>query len=488
MTRPRDPLHRTHAPILIFLSAAACHKAPPVAVDAGPTPRDSADLDAGPPPARCQVTGTVELGAPNDAQDFDVGDGLMAPEAALVGVLRTQHGARVAGVARVPHGGRAATLLDLGNVAPSVSPPTLFSRGDEVLAVVSILGPEADDAGHALARQGGRWTLFRLGDKAEPLLTIGESGADAELSTMAALGAPAGSPFGALLAWDEDAAHATLPRPPLTARATPGAKGDEGVSAGEPARGVIRLAFLAQDMRSVARIDSLSPDTSDAERPKIAAREGGFWVAWIARKLELGRDVPTELEGPGEERAYRWLELLALDAQGKPIGPVRRLTTATGHVTGFEMASTSRGSHLDLYVGVDDERGQGLGGGIAHVVAQLDGSPRTSLIVLEGAGRDSSPWLAAVAGVPSALLYVDAADHMRAVRLDLEGNATGPPSLEPALEQTRPIGVGPAVVVKAEAEASVPAAIDVLSLALTSTNPAASAQVVLRWASCDVQR
>jgi hypothetical protein len=441
---------RAEVAVLVFV--AACRKTPPVVADAGVVVTEDAGMaEAGPPASRCSVTGTVTLGS-GETEDLDIEEGVFTSDAAWVALLRTTHGSRIASVVRLGAKESAAHPVDLGAVAGDVSPPTLFVRGNDVLAASCVL-PRAD-VGASARSEGGHWTVSRLsGDAAAPLLVLAQTGKD--VPTLSACAGPSGSPFGAALAWDEDRAGAHAP-------VTDG---------GELPRGAVRVAFLTPDLRAVARVDTVSPETSDAERPKVLAREGGFWVAWMARRLEASREPAPDLEAPGEEPAYRWVEVLALDAQGKPAGPVRRLTPALGHASGFEMVSAPA-SRLDVYVALDDEREQGAGGSIVHAVVTAASPPRT-VPLSEGVGRARGLWLDEQSPRPSVLLYVDFADHVRALNLNDEGDADGVASFEPALDELRPFALRRAAHGIEGLAATAP----------TSTRPSA-----LRWISCNASR
>jgi hypothetical protein len=440
------------------------------ALDAGHDVATS--LEGGDAAPRCEVTRTSSFGDAEEGQDLDVGDGPLLPGGAFVGLLRTVRGSRLASVARIPQSGAQARVMDLGQVSGAVSPPTLFARDDDVFAVGRVLPALAREAGDSVIPGDSRGaTLFHVADASpatgmvtsaqapEPLLTLPPMGTDA--SAIAAVAAPMGSPLGAILAWDEDA-----PRP--VSRSS-----DPQAGVGIDIRGVIRVALVGPNMRTLMRVDLVSPGATDAERPRVALREGGFWVAWIARKIEPEKDAASEIEGPGQEQAYRWVELLALDVQGKPVGPVRRLTAATGHASGFVMDTDPRGSRLDLYVGLDEERSDGTGGGIVRVTLGPEGPPRVTPMLSEGVARGSAPWLVRAA-MGEWLLYVDvvdAADHTRALLLDNEGQITGLPSLEPNLDDARPIAASPMRGASASSGGEV--------LALTQAPPGP-----LRWLSC----
>jgi hypothetical protein len=238
--------------------------------------------------------------------------------------------------------------------------------------------------------------------------------------------------LGAVLAWDEDRIRPT--------------SGDPRTDGADGVRGVIRLALVGADMRTLLRVDVASPELTDAERPRVALRDGGFWVAWLARRTEPIRDAAADLEGPGQERAYQWVEVLALDTLGSAMGPPRRLTSATGHATGFMMdvrePGQDRSPRLDIYAGLDEERANGAGAGITRVTLANDGLPRLAPLLAEGAARGVTPWLLRRPDGTGRIFFVDSGDNgnqVRSILLDADGNPVGAPTLEPGLEDARPL-------------------------------------------------
>jgi hypothetical protein len=454
-----------------LIEVFGCHKPPPTpqqeAGVAEPTRDAAANLEAIDASPHCRITGIGKLGGPDEGQDLDVGDGLLTPGAALVGVSRTTGGSRLASVLRVPRQGEA-TFTDLGRISKDVPPPALFARDDDLFAVARV-SPDAvnGDGGSGIVAEARGATVFRIaGTSFEPLITLPPGGADP--SAIAAVAAPVSSPLGAVLVWDEDAPRPASAMADLSANAPPNV------------RGTIRVALIGPDLRTLLRVDVASPDTTDAERPRVALRDGGFWVAWIARQTEPRKDAAPEIEGPGQDRAYRWVEVVALDLQGKARGPIRRLTSATGHASGFVMAAKgtsaeSLASSLDVYVGLDDEPSEGSGGGITRVTVGPDGTAHTVPLVSDGVARDAAPWRIGEAS-GGWLLYLDAAggaEHLRSFPLDGEGNPAGPSSLEPVLDDARPIAW---VAAKRGGTPSASGA-EILALAQSQPGP-------LRWFSC----
>lgn len=365
------------------------------------------------------------------------------PGGAIVGLLRVGTGGKKASVARV--GPRApARVVDLGAVTGDDPPPRPFVRGTEVFAAGYVA--TAGDAGHRGERRLG---VFRVTDSPELLVTVPQAGDGSPAFDAVAL--PADSFAGALLVWDENA-------PELV------------VEGGEEPRGVIRAALLAPDLRSVSQVATVSPDITDAERPRVALRDGGgFWVAWVARKREPSRDAGLELEVPAEDRAYRWVELLALDEHGRPAGAARRLSSASGHVAGFTMTAT--GSRLDATIVMDDEAVDGEGGEVLHVTALAEGAPRTISIRPVGAGRGTTPWVAWAPGTAGWLTFVDTTDHTHLVPLDADGAPAGQDSVEPLLDDARPVLAG-------AFDPARPGAPEVLAVSPSSGG-------ALRWLTCE---
>src|SRR5690606_15725718 len=130
-------------------------------------------------------------------------------------------------------------------------------------------------------------------------------------------GGDGGAAPAVLVAWDEDAPIA------------PGKYVSE--------RGLGKV----QPLGSAAKAKVASPEPSDAEGPRLLARPGGAWLAWLARRPE--GDMTWAVEGPAEQRSYRWIELVALDLGGQPVGPVRRVSSDRGRVTSFSLAGASAG-------------------------------------------------------------------------------------------------------------------------------------------------
>jgi hypothetical protein len=147
------------------------------------------------------------------------------------------------------------------------------------------------------------------------------------------------------------------------------------------------------------------------------------------------------VEGPGEKRAYRWVEIASLDARGEAVGPVRRVSSEKGRAAAFEL--TKWGS--DLVVLVQDEAApsEGAGGRIVrHLVKErvetadvVDGGVGHALadLVPVSAGGDAARWLA----------WTDTAERFHMMPLAPGLVASARPTLEPALDGARVLAASP---------------------------------------------
>jgi hypothetical protein len=166
----------------------------------------------------------------------------------------------------------------------------------------------------------------------------------------------------------------------------------------------------------------VTPETSDVDEPRLVARSGGYWLAWIARKPEPLRDAAPELEGPGERRTHAWLEIVPLDPTGKPTGPVKRVTDAGSRVEAFDLMT--QGGALTALVKDDEAPADNAGSRLLV----YDGE-KTRVVVAEGVGR----------GIPDLLggfaAFRDEQDRARLVPLVPAPDPR--PSPEPALDGAR---------------------------------------------------
>ena len=164
-------------------------------------------------------------------------------------------------------------------------------------------------------------------------------------------------------------------------------------------------------------------------------------MAWIAHRPEPigdagGRGRAAVAEAPAEDRAFSWIEVVAIGDDGAPGGPPRRITSATGHAASFDLAPRSHGG-LGVVVRDETQLREGEGGRILHVDVLPDGgAEEPSILVPSGAGRGSVDLLTG-SGAEAWLAYSDAQDRTVLLPLRPPRAAIGSPSIEDALEGGR---------------------------------------------------
>jgi len=377
--------------------------------EAAPTATDAmaglAPAEAGPAevpaiaPSRCQATGGGAAVA--SPEELEVGDAVLFGDGYAVGMVHRTAAGRVAAVALLDKGVTSARVVDLGVTLGDATPPRLVRRGQELLVAGYTLPKKSD------TRELGLQVIGAGGD-AKPLAAISQQRDD---SLAFDLG-------GGLVAWDEE----TTVSPP---------------------RGVVRVAQVFADHAGAAR-DASSPD-SDAEMPRVVADGAGYFVLWMARRPEPGSAIDASasaaLEAIGEPRAYSWLEMVTLDAAGAPLGPTRRLTPPSGHVSAYDVQPLAGNGPTLLVVARDDgEAVDGSGGALLRVRVREDGADPPLAFPGDGLGRGAPslvegqlPWLA----------WIGPHEEMRLLPLDAAGVPVAPPSAEALLNDALPLAALP---------------------------------------------
>jgi len=128
--------------------------------------------------------------------------------------------------------------------------------------------------------------------------------------------------------------------------------------------------------------EPLSAAGADVDSPRLAVRSGGYWLA-VARSLDAARAKPkSPLSDAGPDLAEgdslldigtRRIEVIKLDAQGKPSSSSLVVTAPGARPMSFELAAAADGS---AYVGFrgDDTTPGAAGGALQLVHVKLDGS------------------------------------------------------------------------------------------------------------------
>ena len=334
----------------LLLTLAACSKkatppAPPPESEVVTTLSSNAPMTRteGPPP-RCHIEGKdLPLG-----EDAVVGDAIVTNGALHLGVIRKRTGA----VLKIPLDLSTQTATDTGPVRGEDPPPSPRAAG---AAVVPVFYTNMKEAGTSRD------------------LSVGDRGAvtqQADESTAFDVAFPPDGP--PVVAWDEDA---PIPQGQFV-----------------PDRGQIRVQLAGET--TTARV--ASPFTSDADAPRLARKKGGgFWLAWIAKKIE-NPDAGDAPEGPGEKRAFRWIELVALDAKGSVVGTAKRITPEKGRVVAFDLLEVG----ADVIAISQDEAAltDGGGGRIVRITIDDSGGAKAQDLLEGGVGHAIadivSPWIA----------------------------------------------------------------------------------------------
>lgn len=424
--------HRLVLVLVLVLVLEGCKKDPPG--DASTTTSSSAPVAASSSSAaphvvaeslpRCRAEG-ARLAIPGD--DVVVGDAIVTPDALYVGVVRREGTKRLASVVKA--------ALDLSSsktieVAPSVGddpPPT--PRLAKGAPVVTFLSRKTGDAGPDSSRI---LQFARIeGDAVGKVQASIAQQADESLAYDVAWPAEGEAP--PLATWDEDAPPSTdTTKVPVV---------------GLPDRGVVKVRVAVDGTKSRVA----SPETSDAESPRLLARKGGFWLAWLARKPEPREDGGIRAEAPGEHRVFRWVEIVALDAKGEAVSPVRRVSPERGRVVAFELA---RNTGEEIVVLVQDEAARAEGGGERLVRYAVEGEKADKIegsdLVDAGVGQALAELVhAPLASTPPYrwLAFADVHERMHLVPLAASVRSAGTATAEPALDGARVLASGSGDVV-----------------------------------------
>jgi hypothetical protein len=424
MTRRRAWARATTIAALSFTACrggcSACAGPSRDAIEAGVVPVDTAMvmLDSGPmpdagvvlAPARCTATGTLLPLAPAPALgDLAIGDAVATSSGFAIGMIRRQPNAGP---------GRPGKVLSVAVLTPSLDKVSWVDLGT----------PHGDDPPpRPFLRDGAVWVAWyehaRDASTSRALIVAPLPGADYKAQPGVLLPQAVSSPQGVDESLAFDVATKGGASPTLVAWDDDGAKG-----------GTIKVAVAGAEGVVV------SPETTDAESPRIAPRAGGWWLTWIARRPDLGEEAG--IEGPGEDRTHRWLEAVTLDEAGKRVGDVHRVTPASGHIAAYDVLPSMTG--LELVAREDDELHEGSGSKILRVALGKEGASPVTTLVREGAGGGGPDLVGA--GEVGWAVFSDPLEHLRIVPVPLAATPSNPirsvlPSAEPAFEGGRVLAI-----------------------------------------------
>jgi hypothetical protein len=421
------PTKNSSLVVALVLGLASCRRHPPAPTAASASASASASAAPGDalPAPRCHGVDSegmkATLGAPAPVASSEEGDdgiGLpFSPEIGgaapveggfLVGALEQSKEGTSASLILLSSGQKASKRIDLGRVHGDVLAPRAIARGGEILAVV----PDG-------APNGSILRIARIADPAgDTKVTWGPD-------------LPQGS--------DESDAFAVEP-------------GDKGLLAVwdewdvKEAHSVVKSVVIpAGDVSKIPASNVVSNAREDSEAPALTPRPGGYWAAWITNvKREPDKKERSETSEAAEpvDMGPRWITVAPLDTSGKPSSPPVAITSKTGHVQGFDLASGKDGNAIVVWR--EDTTSPATPGGAVRVaLVRGDGSVDIHPVDDDDVG----------AGVPA--LFVDEnppdgttgiwlslvgeAEASRLAALDAEGRVVGDVVSDPSLGVATPL-------------------------------------------------
>jgi hypothetical protein len=321
--------------------------------------------------------------------------------------LRHEPHGNVALLARLPHGvGPAAAVLELARLGGDVPPPRLaVAGGDLLVAIEQIMGePRSPSSGYRVRM--ARLPAAALAGALPPAESLQwHDGPSASRDESNAFDFAAAAPGSALFTWDD--------WPP-----------------GE-SHGHVYVQTIAGDGRTGAP-SAVSSTLVDAEEPRLVARPGGYWLAWLvdvasaqgrARSYDPGEPESAAAAGGGNVPANasangaRGIEVLALDAAGQPAGNVRRIRTDSARVVGYDLTTNSAGNAW-LVWRQDASSAGAAGGRVLMAEVRSDGPREIVPVREEDVGSGEPTWLPpASPGEQPWLTFPDQRDRTLLLRL-----------------------------------------------------------------------
>jgi hypothetical protein len=162
---------------------------------------------------------------------------------------------------------------------------------------------------------------------------------------------------------------------------------------GTSKRSSVMLATLdVAAMRLASPARPASAEAESAEHPRLVARPGGYWLAYVVRGVDPKAKKRSAQEDDedrelGEAITTSYVELVPLDESGAPAGVGRAVTPTRGHVLAYDLELGDDGSALVAWR--DDDTPTGSSGGrLFAAVVRLGGvgEPRPLAEETAGAG------------------------------------------------------------------------------------------------------
>jgi hypothetical protein len=377
--------------LLGLLTLVACRKgAADSSGEAGAGSATASAASAAPPPAvvpaRCKASGAgVALVDAGGADELEIGDAVAVGDGWAVGIVHRVGSSRMAAIAFLTADATGLRFLDLAPTLGDAPPPHLAARGPDLIAGSYVVSRKTD------VRELALYVVPKGGDP-KVVATIPQQRDDSLAFDLAP----------GLVVWDE-------------------------ASAGPFPRGIIRAAELLPGDQ-VGPAHDVSPADSDAEMPRLAPAAQGYTAFWLARRAEpQAPDAAAPNEAVGDVRAYSWLE-----SSGTP---PRRLTSASGHVSAYDVEPLAGGDAL-VVARDDGESVDGSGGALLRIRLHAGSADPPLALPGDGLGRGAPTFIDAPAPWVS---WIGPHEAARLLALDYSGTPVGPPSAEPLLDDARPL-------------------------------------------------
>jgi hypothetical protein len=341
---------------------------------APPKPATSAD------PAALPGDPVDEVDDPTAPFAVEVGRGAVFAGGFAVGARRDEKAGAVAMIATVGLDGKNGKLVRLGRLRGDLDPPVVAGAGEAVLAVM--VEPNAGNP----ALGGGRSLKVAkvVGEQVTWGPELPEGRDESQALDVAASGGRA------LVVWDDL------------------------VGTTEKRSAIMLASVDVATMKIVAPPHAVSSSNEDAERPRLVARPGGYWLSYSVRgtvdakkKKREGKPRRADDEDDrelGETITTSWVTLVPLDEGGTPTAGGRAVTPKGGHVLSYDLEGGDDGGALVAWR--DDDTPTGSGGGrLLATLARLGGGGEPRVLAEETAAAgvpDLLPGWVALAGVSGA--------------------------------------------------------------------------------------
>jgi hypothetical protein len=353
-------------------------------------------------PSQSYVVGPAPAERPADRDDLERDD-LLAPFAVILGravaieggyalgVLGDGEGGSLATVVTVDADARTGKTVRLSRSRGDLDPPVVVpvpGAGTDVL--VAFLEPDASGRAVRVARVHGDQVTFGA-DLHE--------GKDESLAVDLAAGKARG-----LVTWDATdrdesfVAIATFPVDAIGKPSEPRRISKKGIDAHGPrvvARDGGYFLVFEVDGKTSRRVDDADPSAAAPTAPDSSAAPSAAPEPSASpgkkKKPKASEDEDPVDESRGEPVTKSWLEVVALDESGAPIGDAIPVTPAEGHVVSFDVLAAPDGAVLVAWR--DDDSPTGSGGGPVRIVRVTPGGPGTPYVGPDDAPADGAPTL-----------------------------------------------------------------------------------------------